>query len=340
MSAYPDSVSYRTDHSFSSIGEMTRGITFGWIFWIYVLVPLSLLVVGIDQFWLGLKIRNFLPTRPDLLLFISMSFNLPHIVASHLILFDKEYGAFYGRKLSLGIPLVFLGTAAMALFLEPGFLFTVGAVTTIYHVWMQQIGITRWYVGKAGFPFRAWQWLSILLFCIFYFHLFLPDETVGIFWKRQALNGLWLAMIPLTFFAYQASRASVSRRGVCLIAVNQILFALSLLFYEKGYPFLAFFMIWGVHNLTAFSIYSLHNRNRNLEGPKNLIFQAIGSRGSVSLMALTPLLGVGIAGLLWLIWQKHPSFGLILVMINLSHYFTESFTWKSKTPHRTNLHFR
>lgn len=319
---------------------MTRGITFGWIFWIYVLVPLSLLVVGIDQFWLGLKIRNFLPTRPDIILFISMSFNLPHIVASHLILFDKEYGSFYGRKLSLGIPLVFLGTAVVSYFLGYYFLFTVIALTTVYHVLMQQIGITRWYLGKAGFPFQAWRWLSIIMFIVFYFLLYLPEEVVGIPWKQKALHGLWLAMIPLTFFAYQASRSSVSQRGVYLIAVNHVLFALSFLFYERGYPFLAFFMIWGVHNLTAFSIYSLHNRNRNLEGPKNLIFQAIGSRGSVSLMALTPLLGVGIAGLLWLIWQKHPSFGLILVMINLSHYFTESFTWKSKTPHRTNLPFR
>ena len=65
---------------------------------LYAVVPAAIGAALVDGALLGCQLRHALPPLPDHLPYWTLVFNLPHVVASTLLLADREYLAHYHQE--------------------------------------------------------------------------------------------------------------------------------------------------------------------------------------------------------------------------------------------------
>ncbi len=319
---------------------------------LYLVIPLALGAVAVDQLVLGRSLRTGLPREPSHYLLFELVFGWPHIVASTIILATNgEYLTAYRRKL-LVASMVIIAFFTVGYFALPyTVLFFVAATATIVHVLKQQIGVGRGAARTDSRMYSAWGWAAIGTGVVLYNALFL-----------QALDPYRSILVPIAAvlaaitvgLAVRVQRDVASSLGRRFLWANTALVVTSFLLYAAGYGLLAIAVPRIVHDTTAFAFYVVHDANKHGNGPRNRFHRlAAGVPGGV--LWVTPALAILVAYLLSehgdaLVHQlsggvladavpKPVSLG-VLGYLGMMHYYYESFTWKSGSPYRQHISLR
>jgi hypothetical protein len=303
---------------------------------IYLVVPVAFALVLCDLFVFGGRLRRALPHHPDQIAFFTIFFNLPHIVASHLIFADRQYLVHYRRQLlgfSLGLAVV---TPILYVLAQP-VLVVAALLYTYFHVLSQQIGLTGAQLRTADRSFVAWKWTMILVGVGGYVCSIEPNVPGQKVRAWFALGALVL-IVPSFFLAARLHRLAKSEGPRRYLWANQAMICGMLVFALIGYPFFAVLMARVVHDLTAFYVYGVHDHNRHAAGIRgNLLYRVSGALG-IPTFVLGPVVAIGIA---FVVMRLLPTMASLWTVYVLSafHYYLEGVVWKRGTPHRAHASF-
>lgn len=320
-----------TDAAYSEVGaseaSQPLAISFRWLLAIYGIIPVIALVILFDVLFLHSYLRSIFPDSPYGWWIGAALFNFPHIFASQFSLFDREYAQQY-RRLLWGIPLVILFGFLMAAFINPTGFFVFEFIT-IYHVIFQQIGLTRLIMGQADRSFTVWKWLFFGAFAFAH----LGFEFRQPFWFLALTVGPLL--LPTTFLAYKAARCSKTDIGRRYLWANQGMLLSAAACYPLGYPVFSVLIPRAIHDISAFTFYIDHDRNRNTPQIKNGFYRLLSVFG-IPIILTGPLFAVGLNVVLRMYenFLLHPFFYIPVITV---HYYTERVIWRSGTIHRKSV---
>jgi hypothetical protein len=187
----------------------------------------------------------------------------------------------------------------------------------------QQTGIARVFARTPGWPLTVWGWSLVVAF---------TGAGIGLFWRPAMLVSLFLLGLSTVLCVPVAYRTK-SRTGFFYIWGTQSMTIVTTVTALSGYPFLAILLPRVVHDVTAFVFYVVHDHNRNRGSGHNVVLRAFSfTRLPVAVLALLVPLSVNV------LFQL-STLGIESVVIALSffHYFTESFMWKRRAPHRLQV---
>lgn len=319
---------------------------------LYLVIPLALGAVAVDQLVFDGSLRTALPREPSHYLLFELVFGWPHIVASTIILATNgEYVSAYRRKLLVASTAIILFFTVGYFVLPYTVLFFVGATATIVHVLKQQIGIGRGAARTDSRMYTAWGWAAIGTGIVLYNALFL-----------QALDPYRSVLVPIAAvlavitvgLAVRVHRDITSSLGHRFLWANTALVVSSSLFYAAGYGLLAIAIPRIVHDMTAFAFYVVHDANKHGSGPRNRLHR-LAARVPGGAFWVTPALAILVAyvlgkhgdalvhqlsrGVLAEAVPQPVSLG-VLGYLGMMHYYYESFTWKSGSPYRQHISLR
>lgn len=323
----------------STTDACAHSLSVGFLLALYAVVPLSLLAVGVDIGFLRGALGRCLPFYPESLLWFALFFEVPHVVASSVLLLDRSYVAFYGNKLLLG------GAALLAVVI--GGPHVVGNVPfaalvtayTMYHVVGQQCGVVRMLIGEADATFAHWKLFNIAGGTVLMVATFMAGMREEI---MQAVHCDAVAIIDFVarYTTMSATVLSIllfckcdRRAGRQFIVAQAGLLLACHACYLLNYPFFVFLMPRIVHDLTAFTFYIVHDQNRNSTHRVNLV-QQIGERLGLPVAAVTPLAALILAYPVTCYSARGVNYPWVYYFLSAMHFFTESFTWKSQNLHR------
>lgn len=303
---------------------------------LYWVVPMSIVLPLLDGLLLGGAMKRALPIHPDDVWMWTLIFNVPHLVASSLLLLDREYLRFYRRPLSwamLALP-VFWVTCVLTPHVTMVWITT---VITTYHLLGQQVGILRMMGGgDPGRTLAPYHIMAVVTWLLAS-NLILPDDLklkVGLHDPR------WLSLLcfaALTALAWPMWRRVQGRFALTYLAANHLMFAAFIPLAATGYGFFFALMPRIVHDLSAFSFYVVHDMNRNRERPRSLLYKCFGFLG-LPAWVLLPCVSVGIG---YVITTVNPGSLLQPIgLISLFHYITEAVTWRRGGLHRQSIAVR
>jgi len=306
----------------------------------YGIVPVLMLVAAADALFFNYAIRSIFPERPEAYLWWVIVFNLPHIMASFVTYADREYLRAYKRSLSIGLLIAAGLTISLPLLFSPLVFFVVGAAYTMYHVLMQQYGISLMLLKRRpDMNFQAWKWLTIvgssMIYAEVYFpvlrnYLDLPYDLVG--------TGLIIISAPLGLvFLWNAWRSDATRTAKWYFAGTFAMLYIACLFYHWGYLFFMFLIPRFVHDATAFTVYAVHDHNRNLVVTHNWLYRVFKPLHISPVILCLPL-GIAIAWMLTVNQQSLIAAFFISIFAFL-HYYMEAYMWRREAPHRKHLAF-
>lgn len=319
-----------------------------WLLSLYAIVPLFGAIVIVDLIWLESNLLdNVLPSEPEHWPFWTVVAGTPHIIASALTMADREYLGHYRRVLFK--PLLLFVVLATAGYLGPqplslNLLFVILAFYTIYHVLAQQLGLTLMMMGVPPSKlFLSWKWTAIFaafaIYMIVYGQTRVGSLNLGPITLYELLAfvaaGLVAVMIVLALYLSQKSRYRI---GTLYLWGNVALLVSVFLINEIGYTVFVIVMPQIIHDLTAYSVYITHDRNRNKGKPRNILYN-LTRTFRLPAYLLLPLASLSIAYALTSN-QNHTLIGITLVSISLLHYYFEGFIWRGNSPHKQHLGFR
>jgi hypothetical protein len=278
---------------------------------LYGFIPLSILVVVIDQFFLsGLLKDKYLPSNPATLMWWAIIFNFPHIVSSLVTLADEEYIRFYKKRftkaltlitvvvlsINIVIPLLFpkaLSTLSTLLFL----VFFSGY--TMYHVLSQQFGIGMMLMKvRPTKSYEVWRALATVASTLMYGMVFVTwtdTPVVGVYSAFDIMKAIAGVFSVLTVIqGIYITRTSQRDLGKWYVYSNLLMLMTSYVLLVMGYGFFVIAIPRFVHDITAFIIYSTHDQNRNRDQMRNYIYRALKFI-PIPILFLCPILAMVIA---------------------------------------------
>ena len=127
---------------------------------------------------------------------------------------------------------------------------------------------------------------------------------------------------------WRRPRAIVSASGTCgaTSPCNHI-----------GYTLFVILIPRVIHDLTAYTVYITHDRNRNRQGRINPLYRLTGG-GRLSPLLLLPALSIAIAFVLSS-HQHYPVISIAILTVSFLHYYFEGFIWRGPNPHRNYVNF-
>ncbi len=312
-------------------------VTFNSLLSLYILVPITALAMGVDYFIFHGRLRATLPRNPEHLRAYTFLFVLPHVVASAGSFLDREYAAFYQRKLWAALVVAFALGILMPRFFGAFASLIIYVVYTMYHLITQQTGIAMFMTGGTSRPFYFWRWGTILASVLMYLLILVSPNWTGPF----------LASFPLRFFldsliipllivmcagggivGYR-SRTSIGR---WYVAGNCAMLVLTGFCYILHYSFFGVLLTRAIHDITGFLFYAAHDSNRNGKETPNLFYRLL-KRTGLPIYLLCPIFGIALANTL-LQLRFYPYVRESLMMLAYFHYYTEGFMWKRSALHR------
>lgn len=317
----------------------------------YLIAPLALAIMLGDQLFLGGAWQRLIPTTPYVFFLYAVFFNLPHIVCSSVMLLNKEYITHY-RKGLLWVLAVAVALPVLAGFFlsNPNYstfnvyMVSIGifAAITLYHVFMQQLGINKMFARSGHWAFNAIAWSNILPGTGAYILMFIASYAQAAQYypaihHYSVLAGFVCIGISSVFYVI-CWRCSQTRAGRLYLVANGLaaLAGLCAIYFE--YWLFALVVPRVIHDLTAFTIYINHdtNRYRQLGRKAHPLYGPLWRLG-VPAFILTPLVAIAIAlpiskGYINIGWAAFYILALI-------HYGTESFVWKHGSLHRRYISF-
>lgn len=298
-----------------------------------VVLPIFALLLAT---WTGIwDIRPYMPTSPRQVIFLAVIFENPHIVASTLMWFDKEYIQYYRQKLIISVLIsVILCIAVVLTFGMSGFLlFLYG--WTVAHVIRQQIGIGRMMNRQSSRLYEAWAWMvltSSLLVAITLGHPELHIQGSYVTLLDTALTvSIVIACMTAAILVTRIKR----HEGKLYILANSIMLIATAACAVSGYPFFAILIPRAIHDITAYIIYTNHDTNRNTPLPHNVIYRYTAAYFPIALICIV----VSIALASWVTFTPTYFATYFAAALAIFHYTSESFVWKSSGIHRKSLHF-
>lgn len=329
-------------------------VSFRVVLGLYAIIPLCLLLQGLDSLlWDHYLLKN-LPSSPRHFLLFQILFGTPHILASSLILgSNSDYFHFFKTQIitvSLAIILVFgLGS----LFLSYRTLYVLTVFLTVFHVLKQQHGIARGVCRLTPRYFYSLLGISVLAGICIYLGIFLrnsltPEESA---WIKDSSTYLCLALIVMTLISQQYVTTPF---GKLFLWSNTLLVLSSFYFYRQEYYLLAIMIPRVVHDATAYIFYVTHDYNREQQHPGNPLYR-LAQRCNVHVFLVLPLLSFALTFLLqtygdMLIqvsmqylfsWEVNKAITVGLIgYLSLMHYFMEGLTWKQGSPYRQFIKFK
>lgn len=319
-----------------------------WLLALYAIIPVSIAAVATDLFWLdGRLLDDVFPSDPNRWAFWTVIFGLPHIIASTLTMADREYLGYYRRRLA--VPLLAFTAITTAGYLGPqpvsyNLLFVFLAFYTIYHVLAQQLGLTLMMMGiPPSRVFRAWKWLAIFAGFAIYVSVYgqgrfrhINIGSIPLFDLIAYLAGALIAL--MTALAVELTKHARYPIGKWYLWGNVAMLVSVFLINEIGYTVFVIMIPRIIHDLTAFSVYITHDRNRNKAGPRNLLYRLTHLVPLPAILVL-PLVSIAIAYPLT-VNRDHTAIGIAVLTVSFLHYYFEGFIWRGDTPHKQHLGFR
>jgi len=314
---------------------------------LYCIIPACAAVVVIDMLLLNQALRNYLPSRPEDWLIWTVVFNTPHILASFFSFADKEYYHFYKPRLlkavaafsivvllfTMLVPAVLPGALARILMIVfSGYVIAY----TMYHVLSQQLGVAISMMKiRPGKLYEPLRWSATLAGTLMYALAVVDDDLyfVGIRFGAivELLAGVFVAVSCV--LGYRLAQDSNNRKGTLYLYSNLAMLVAVYAFWELGYSVFVIMVPRFVHDITAFYIYAVHDRNRNLHTRHNYIYRWFSF---LSPLIACPVLAIVLSAVL----EKHVWFVAPLLIVTLLHYYTESFIWRGDALHRRQVAFR
>ncbi len=305
-----------------------------WILFLpYLPVIVIALAVGIDAAT-GYGLAGRLPSSPYQVFLYSLIFGNPHVIASTLILLDKEYIRFYGRKIFIRAVFVSIIVAAILHYLGMNAFYAFFYSWTILHVNKQQLGIGKMLNRQYSKQYDYWSWLFVavsifIAIGVGYFRVntHVPFQFIHDF---VVLGGTLTLLLGLLIVLRIKKDI-----GKYYLLSNLALLAVTMVCYLRGFTLFAILMSRFAHDITAYIFYVTHDINRNTPKPKQYIYKLTGNRVPIWIVCM--VMSIGLAALL-LVNQSVLLFN-IAVALNSFHYITEALTWKRDSLHRKHLSF-
>lgn len=330
-------------------------ISFRVLLGLYLIIPLCLLLYGLDQlFWQG-WLQDNLPTRPTHFLLFQLLFGTPHILASALLLVsNKAYVDVYKHRLAKMTFIIAVIFGIGSLFIPYRMFYIAVAGLTVYHVLKQQYGVAR---GCCQLPNVAYYWLlflSIAAGLLIYLGIFL-QASLDAETSYQLKNGASIVTIVLFLSALYCQRfiEKENTLGRYFFWANIFLVISSFYLYDQDYYFFAILVPRLVHDATAYIFYVTHDYNKHRIQPQNTLYR-IASRCFVPIWIVLPILSFFMAFVLqaygdamieWITLNLfdvalHQVITLgLLGYLALMHYYTEALTWRANSPYRPYISF-
>ncbi len=299
------------------------------------LVPLALLCT----------IGYLYPTQhyrvPEQIPYWAFFFGLPHIVSSFQTICDKEYLVAYQKQVGHLAGLCFLPIALYGLGVPASAILTAVLVLTVHHIVAQQYGIALSVAGlRPSTIFAICKWSTMLLGTAAYLKCYAEAAANGSDEVRMLFAFVDFLMVPLAFVIVATGgllvwQARARRAGAVLLAVNIVLFLFSLaLIAQPSYVLVGLMLARILHDITGFVVYIGHDTARNRGVRKNFLYRAVPF---LPIWVLNPLFAIAIAAGLTYLANLAAFVGWLVVGITLAHYYSESFIWRGRTPHRQNF---
>lgn len=303
----------------------------------YLLLPLGVGWVVIDQLFLNGYFQAILPFSFTSIFILRSFLSYPHIIGSTLTLVDHEYIHHYGRRLF--VPLIFIVFMTVILLGNyPRFFQVSIELATAVHVIGQQFNMASLMTRLKREEVLPWKILGIGLAAAIYalisLRLLIPQQEVLL---RPFLIGI-IALGALVFWYLSIRLASkaLDQAGRLYIWGNFTFVLAAFGFGVLRYPFLALTVGQIIHDYTAYCFYVVHDSNRNQHEVKNWLYRWLYpwiKPLGIPIVLLCPLISLSLAYPFshWKVGSAGP--GIIAVFI-FFHYYTETFLWKRLAPHR------
>lgn len=320
---------------------------------LYLVIPLSVLVYVVDQYYWGNYLQSLLPSSPSHFILFQLLFGTPHIIASAIMLCtNRAYFQCYQSKLLLMSGLIIVVFGVGSLFIPYKVLYVTAACWTVYHVFKQQHGVAKAVCRLPAWGFYGLLWLSVSAGIAIYLGVFLKNS-----WDPQQAQGIkmiaLLLVITLIFATACCQHYVATRLGKCFMWSNTLLIVSSFYMYSQQYYFLAILIPRLVHDATAYVFYLTHDYNKHHQVPQNTLFK-YAKRCHLHVFVVLPLCSFGLAYLLqaygdaWVNGITRFLFASeirqavtlgVIGYLSLMHYYTESFTWQAGSPLRKFIRF-
>jgi hypothetical protein len=303
-----------------------------WILSTFLIVPLLVGIFVFDVWFQDQAWQKYFSLATLFLPLYLLIFELPHIIASVIGFFDREYLQSYRKTLFLWLPLIFMGLGFLIWY---NFILAVLVylVATMYHVIRQQTGIALMFTVPKGVWHAVWSWSLVIggsLLFIEYARNFYslafgwPEYLIEVFFGISILAGFVLMRFVKVW------------SGIMYICMTSAMVLASYFFMAFAYPFLAVFVVRFVHDVTAFLFYITHEMNRNEDSIHNYLYQYL-PLVPISLIVLVPLLAVFIGLVLRESVPDATTLFTIVIFLSFAHYVLESVMWKRDAPHRQHI---
>jgi hypothetical protein len=301
------------------------------LLWVYLVIPLGVLLMAIDLIYFDGYLRDHTPWIPESFFWYAVLFPFPHILISFVSFFDEEYAHYYRNKCLIGIPIILMISFFLPRYSITWTIITL-ALATIIHVALQQIGIALMLL-RTGRTIIAgiWRWLNVIASILLYvlvFPISLPVFFTHELILQSSIILLGISSVLSIILLYNARRQGIYERwyfiGTALLPI------VSLVAVTAQYTFMAIIISRLAHDITAFLFYYTHDYYRNQEHPQNFFAKLLAIPTPAYLISITIF-----AILISLTIRQEIWWGIASIyFISMLHYFIESFMWKAGTPHR------
>ncbi|MDP3333632.1 MAG: hypothetical protein Q8Q40_13790 [Methylococcaceae bacterium] len=335
------------------LGENKLTVSFRLLLGLYAIIPLCLLLQGVDSwFWQG-YLQAHLPSSPNHFILFQILFGTPHIIASAIVLGSNvDYLQFYKRNILLMTLAVIMVFGVGSLFIPYKVLYIIVAAWTVFHVLKQQHGIGRGVCALPNWAFNVLLWLSVAAGICIYIGIFLKNvlDMQQAEWLKYSAAVLSTGVVLSALLCQGYVKTSFGR---WFLWANVLLVVSSFYFYLQQYYFFAILVPRLVHDATAYVFYVTHDYNRHHQHPQNRLYR-LTERCGIHVFIVLPVLSFALAFMLQSYGDAMVSFitqalfGVdirkaitlgLLGYLALLHYYTEAITWKHGSPYRRFIAF-
>jgi len=296
---------------------------------VYIIIPLALLFIFIDQVFFKGYAQQTLPLNPEETVWYVVLFALPHIVASELTFLRKDYIQQYNRFALIMLIIALLSSIALNNFFNEQIAFAIIAIWTMIHVIGQQVGLSRINLKTSTWSFSCWKWTLIASSC---FTMLILGSAQGLSNLPNSVKyfALFVFVISNFFFYFVVSKPH-NRIGFWYCFSTHMMVVFSVLCFATGYSFFAILIPRVIHDVTAFIFYTTHEYNYSYTHSKS---KKLNKYLLVKFISV-PLTAIFLA---YVFNNYFPS--VFILTLILLHYLLESRIWRKNSPHRSYIIFK
>lgn len=337
-----------------TLNEQKLAVSFKLILGLYSIIPLCLLLQGLDSLVWHDFLKTSLPSSPYHFVLFQILFGTPHIVASNILLAsNSDYFKHYRNHIILVTMAIAFAYFVGQMFLPYRLLYATVACWTVLHVLRQQYGIARGVCQLPVWLYTVLLTISVITGLAIYLGIFMrnnlePEQAVWI--KYIAGTGCVLLSITAIVFRNTVTHTF----GQMFYWANILLVLTSFYLYSQEQYFMAILVPRFVHDATAYVFYVIHDYNKHNVVPKNWMYRA-AKRCNIHIFWVLPIVSFALAFVLQAYgdsaaaWVTQHLFGVeyakmitigVLGYLALMHYYMEAITWQKDSPYRDFIAFK